>query len=200
MSLSIESKAGIKTTFSDITFHLIDGDITAHRIILLSNPNTSTSLIPADALYSDSLTLNMTVNTFSTLKLWLYTGTMNYSANKMNLLEWCGQYGENSSAVQFFIQKIITSLPIDNPVQLANIAYQFKLLSFLGWLEWYLANNYDSYKREIKKLPGEVVGRVIKNEWPGEEYNEKLKNWKITKEEWEKSLKSKTSNNNCNIQ
>jgi hypothetical protein len=51
----------------------------------------------------------------------------------------------------------------------------------------------------LKKLPGEVVDRVVKNQWPGEEYNEKLKAWKIIKEEWEKSLQSKTSNN-CNIQ
>jgi len=200
MSLSLESKAGIKTTFSDITFHLIDGDITAHRVILLSNPNSSLSLLPEEALYSDSLTLDTTVSTFSILKRWLYTGNLSDLNDKINLLEWSGQYGEKSPVVQFCILGIINSKVVVT-TKLVEVAYKFKLMSLLNWLEWFLACNYDSYKRDIKKLPVEIAGRVVKNEWPGDEFNEKLRAWKIEKDNYEKLQASKNQqSSNCNIQ
>jgi len=201
MSLSFESKAGIKTSFSDITFHLIDGDITAHRVILLSNPNSSLSLIPEEALYSESLTLDTTVSTFSILKRWLYTGTLSDLNDKINLLEWSGQYGEKSPVVQFCILGIINSR-VAVTSKLVELAYKYKLMSLLNWLEWYLACNYDNFKREIKKLPAEIAGRVVKNEWPGDEYNEKLKAWKVERDNFEKlqSSKNQAATSNCHIQ
>jgi len=198
MGIALESKAGVKTNFSDITFHLKDGQMTAHRVILHANPNTSSSLIPVDALYSTDLSLPMSVSTFSILKLWLYTGNISVLSDKIALLEWCAQYGEESPSVQYCIQNIVSSRNIPNIVQLVGIAHQYKLLKFLEWLEWYLACNYDSYRKDIKKLPVDVAGRVVKNEWPGEDHNEKVRVWKIQKEEAQKAKKGDQSN--CNIQ
>jgi len=70
------------------------------------------------------------------------------------------------------------------------------------WLEWYLACNYDSYKRQLKVLPEESIGRIIKLEWPGVDYNEKLKIWRkaVSEHETSKNTSKAQGGGNCNIQ
>jgi len=177
--------------------------MTAHRVLLLSNPYTPTSLLPYPHLYNDDISLNMTVNTFSALKLWLYTGYISSSSDRVTLLEWAGQYGETSHLVQYCIHFITNVISTANIILLIELALKYKLNDLLNWLEWYMAVNYDTFKRDIKKLPAEVAGTIVKNEWPGPDYKDKHRAWKKSRDEYDAKIAAKanqSSSSNCLLQ
>jgi len=198
-TIALEGKYGNKSSHSDLTIHLTDGAITAHRILLISNPLISCLIPPEQLLHSTEITFNISLSSFSAIKQWLYTGDLGSSTDKLEILSSVAHYGESSPLVQQCILSVIDSISNLNAIKILELALKNNLEMLRQWMEWYIAVNYSSFKLEMKKLPDEVLRRVVKNEWPGPKYKEKYSEWKRIRDENDR-LNDESSGSNCIIQ